>query len=73
MVPGLDHAITDITEAKKVASEIDFPILIKASAGGGGKGMRVVENETEFESQMNRAISEALNALEMVLFLSKSM
>jgi propionyl-CoA carboxylase alpha chain len=62
MVPGLDHAITDITEAKKVASEIGFPILIKASAGGGGKGMRVVENETEFESQMNRAISEALNA-----------
>jgi propionyl-CoA carboxylase alpha chain len=36
--------------------------LIKASAGGGGKGMRVVENEAEFESQMNRAISEALNA-----------
>jgi acetyl/propionyl-CoA carboxylase alpha subunit len=47
--------------------------FIKASAGGGGKGMRVVENEAEFESQMNRAISEALNALEMVLFLSKSM
>ena len=62
MVPGLDHAITDIAEAKVVASEIGFPILIKASAGGGGKGMRVVENEGEFESQMNRAISEALNA-----------
>ena len=62
MVPGLDHAITDIAEAKIVASEIGFPILIKASAGGGGKGMRVVENEGEFESQMNRAISEALNA-----------
>jgi propionyl-CoA carboxylase alpha chain len=62
MVPGLDHAITDIAEAKIVANEIGFPILIKASAGGGGKGMRVVENEGEFESQMNRAISEALNA-----------
>jgi propionyl-CoA carboxylase alpha chain len=62
MVPGLDEAITDIAEAKKVASQIGFPILIKASAGGGGKGMRVVENEAEFESQMNRAISEALNA-----------
>jgi propionyl-CoA carboxylase alpha chain len=42
--------------------------LIKASAGGGGKGMRVVENEEEFESQMKRAISEAINALVMVLF-----
>lgn len=62
MVPGLDEAITDIDKAKVVAGEIGFPILIKASAGGGGKGMRVVENEGEFESQMNRAISEALNA-----------
>jgi acetyl-CoA carboxylase biotin carboxylase subunit len=62
MVPGLDEAITDIEKAKIVATEIGFPILIKASAGGGGKGMRVVENAAEFESQMNRAISEALNA-----------
>ncbi len=62
MVPGLDHAITDVAEAKQVAKEIGFPILIKASAGGGGKGMRVVENEGEFESQMQRAISEATSA-----------
>ena len=62
MVPGLDEAITDIALAKKVAAEIGFPILIKASAGGGGKGMRIVENEAEFESQMDRAISEATNA-----------
>src|SRR3970040_1753630 len=62
MVPGLDEAITDIEKAKVVASEIGFPILIEASAGGGGKGMRVVENAEEFESQMDRAISEALNA-----------
>jgi acetyl/propionyl-CoA carboxylase alpha subunit len=40
-----------------------FPILIKASAGGGGKGMRLLKMREEFESQMNRAISEALNAL----------
>ncbi|MGS2726422.1 acetyl-CoA carboxylase biotin carboxylase subunit [Psychroserpens sp. BH13MA-6] len=62
MVPGTDEAITDIPEAKKIAQEIGFPILIKASAGGGGKGMRIVEKESEFESQMNRAISEAVNA-----------
>ena len=62
MVPGLDEAITDIAKAKEVAKQIGFPILIKASAGGGGKGMRIVENENEFESQMNRAISEATSA-----------
>ena len=62
MVPGTDEAITDIPEAKTIASKIGFPILIKASAGGGGKGMRIVDNEGEFESQMDRAISEAVNA-----------
>jgi propionyl-CoA carboxylase alpha chain len=62
MVPGVDHAIIDIDEAKKTANAIGFPILIKASAGGGGKGMRVVEKEIDFESQMNRAISEATAA-----------
>lgn len=62
MVPGLDEAITDVEKAKEIAKEIGFPILIKASAGGGGKGMRVVENEAEFESQMERAISEAESA-----------
>lgn len=62
MVPGLDEAITDVTKAKKIAVEIGFPVLIKAAAGGGGKGMRIVENEEEFESQMQRAISEATSA-----------
>jgi pyruvate carboxylase subunit A len=60
MVPGTDEAITDINEAKKIATQVGFPILIKASAGGGGKGMRVVEREADFENQMNRAISEAM-------------
>lgn len=62
MVPGYDEAITDIEKAKEVATSIGFPILIKASAGGGGKGMRVVEKEADFESQMDRAISEAVAA-----------
>ncbi len=62
LVPGLDEAITDVAEAKKVAAEIGFPVLIKASAGGGGKGMRIVENAGEFEEQMARAQSEALSA-----------
>lgn len=62
MVPGIDEAITDVKKAKVIARKIGFPILIKASAGGGGKGMRVVEEEKELESQMKRAISEATSA-----------
>jgi len=59
MVPGIEKAITDVDLAKQVAKEIGFPILIKASAGGGGKGMRVVNSLAELPEQMERAISEA--------------
>lgn len=62
MVPGIDEAITDVKKAHSIAKEIGFPILIKASAGGGGKGMRIVEKENDLESQMKRAISEATSA-----------
>lgn len=62
MVPGTDEAIEDIPAAKKIAEGIGFPILIKAAAGGGGKGMRVVENADEFEEQMDRAVSEAVSS-----------
>jgi acetyl-CoA carboxylase biotin carboxylase subunit len=62
MVPGTEGAITDVEEAKTIATSIGFPILIKASAGGGGKGMRVVENVEEFEQQMSMAVSEATSA-----------
>ncbi|MEO1653361.1 MAG: acetyl-CoA carboxylase biotin carboxylase subunit [Bacteroidota bacterium] len=62
MVPGVNQAISDIGEAKKKAEAIGYPILIKASAGGGGKGMRIVEHSDEFEEQMNRAMSEAISA-----------
>lgn len=62
MVPGIDRAIIDVAEAKEVAVRVGFPILIKASAGGGGKGMRVVENLEELEEQMTRAVSEAQSA-----------
>lgn len=62
MVPGTDEAITDIKEAKRRAEEVGFPILIKAAAGGGGKGMRIVEDPESFEDQMHRAVSEATSA-----------
>lgn len=59
MVPGTDGAISDVNEAKKIARQIGFPVLIKASAGGGGKGMRVVENERDLNEEIKRASSEA--------------
>ena len=62
MVPGIDRAVTNPKEAESIAREIGFPILIKAAAGGGGKGMRVVENEKDVKEQMARAISEATSA-----------
>jgi len=62
LVPGTSEPITDVAAAKKIAKEIGYPVLIKASAGGGGKGMRVVENEESFQEQMERAISEATSA-----------
>lgn len=62
MVPGIDEAITDVNKAHEIAKEIGFPVLIKASAGGGGKGMRIVDREENLESQMTRAISEATSA-----------
>lgn len=62
LVPGTEGAITDLEEAKKISEEIGFPVLIKASAGGGGKGMRLVHNADEFEEQMNMAVNEAKSA-----------
>lgn len=62
MVPGTPSAITDRAEAKRISSQIGYPVLIKASAGGGGKGMRIVENDAEFDEQMDRAVSEAISA-----------
>jgi acetyl-CoA carboxylase, biotin carboxylase subunit len=62
LVPGTAEPITDIPAAKKLAREIGYPVLIKASAGGGGKGMRVVEGEGAFEEQMERAVSEAISS-----------
>jgi len=62
MVPGIDKAIEDVAAAKKIAASVGYPVLIKASAGGGGKGMRVVENEAHLEEQMQRAISEATSS-----------
>lgn len=62
VVPGTDGAITKLSEAKAMAGEIGFPLMIKASAGGGGKGLRIVENADDFEKQFSMAQEESKRA-----------
>ncbi|MCW2395125.1 MULTISPECIES: acetyl-CoA carboxylase biotin carboxylase subunit [unclassified Sphingobium] len=59
LVPGTDGAIEGIADAKQRAREIGYPVLVKAASGGGGRGMKVVPTEDEFESLMSQAKSEA--------------
>ncbi len=59
LVPGSDGAIDDVEEAKRIAKDIGYPVIIKAASGGGGRGMKVVNSESELESQMQQAGTEA--------------
>ncbi len=59
VVPGSDGAIADLKEARKIAREIGYPVILKAAAGGGGKGMRVIKDESELESGWNLCQAEA--------------
>lgn len=59
VIPGSDGVITDIESAKCIAEEIGYPVIIKASAGGGGKGMRIVPDEKSFENAYQTARAEA--------------
>ena len=62
MAPGTTESIDDVVEASKIAREIGYPVIIKAAAGGGGKGMRLVEDPAEFEQAMEMAQREAESA-----------
>ena len=62
VVPGSDGAITDIADAKKRAAEVGYPVILKAAQGGGGRGMRVVEEESYLENAFLAAESEAITA-----------
>jgi acetyl-CoA carboxylase biotin carboxylase subunit len=62
VVPGTEEAIRDVERAKKVARGLGYPVLLKAAAGGGGKGMRRVDREQDLESAWRDAASEALRA-----------
>ena len=59
VVPGSDGAVTDEKEAKRIAAEIGYPVIIKASAGGGGRGMKVARTEDDLEVALATARSEA--------------
>jgi acetyl-CoA carboxylase biotin carboxylase subunit len=59
LVPGSDGAIEDVDEAKRLAKDIGYPVIIKAASGGGGRGMKVVNSEEELETQMQQAGTEA--------------
>ncbi len=59
LVPGSDGAIDDVEEAKRIARGVGYPVIIKAASGGGGRGMKVVSNEEELETQMQQAGTEA--------------
>lgn len=61
LVPGSDGPVKDLEEALTISRNIGFPLIIKASAGGGGKGMRVVKEESELESAFRACVSEGLN------------
>lgn len=62
MVPGTDYAITDVNEAIQIAEKVGYPVLVKASAGGGGKGMKLVQSSAEMPDQMQLAINEATSS-----------
>ncbi len=62
VIPGSDGVISDVAEGKKVAVEVGYPVIIKASAGGGGKGMRIVWEEGEFDKAYQTARTEAESA-----------
>jgi acetyl-CoA carboxylase biotin carboxylase subunit len=59
VIPGSDGLIKDIKQAAKIATTIGYPVILKATAGGGGKGMRIVRKESEFEGQWDKARQEA--------------
>jgi acetyl-CoA carboxylase biotin carboxylase subunit len=62
ILPGSDGVIATADEAREWASQIGYPVIVKASAGGGGRGMRVIRNESELEGSFNSAQSEAAAA-----------
>ena len=58
IIPGVDYAIKEVDEAKKIAAQVGYPVMLKASNGGGGRGMRIVNREEDLEKEFNEAKNE---------------
>jgi len=72
VLPGTEKAVKSADEAKKIAREIGYPVIVKAAMGGGGRGMRVVPDESELEARIEEAQSEAKSAFgDSSVFLEK--
>src|SRR5499425_512917 len=72
VLPGTENPVTSTAEAKKVATEIGYPVIVKAAMGGGGRGMRVVREEPELEARIEEAQGEAKSAFgDASVFLEK--
>lgn len=71
-IPGVDYAIKEVDEAKKIAAQVGYPVMLKASNGGGGRGMRIVNREEDLEKEFNEAKNESKKAFgDDMIFIEK--
>ena len=72
IIPGVDYAIKQVEEAKKIAAQVGYPVMLKASNGGGGRGMRIVNREEDLEKEFNEAKNESKKAFgDDMIFIEK--
>ena len=72
IIPGVDYAIKEVDEAKKIAAQVGYPVMLKASNGGGGRGMRIVHREEDLEKEFNEAKNESKKAFgDDMIFIEK--
>lgn len=72
IIPGVDYAIKEVDEAKKIAAQVGYPVMLKARNGGGGRGMRIVNREEDLEKEFNEAKNESKKAFgDDMIFIEK--
>ena len=72
IIPGVDYAIKEVDEAKKIAAQVGYPVMLKASNGGGGRGIRIVNREEDLEKEFNEAKNESKKAFgDDMIFIEK--